>query len=137
MLLLKKKSFLSFKFFIDHITVHAFVLSWLRSLCLMRCWVECPLDLKKLFYYLRYQSKFTCFTVCLCIFQNYSSLDVYPLQLIKSIEVQGPDKLRRVVLDAPSTVCPLLTTIFPIWLCSSFHPLTVIWLHASCIGTYT
>lgn len=72
--------------------MHAFVLSWLQSLCLMRFSVECPLDLKKRFYYQRYQSKFTCFTVCLCIFQNYSSLDVYPLQLIKSIEVQGPDK---------------------------------------------
>jgi hypothetical protein len=76
--------------------------------------MECPLDLKKRLYYQRYQSIFVCFIVCVCIIQNYSSIDVYPLQVIKSIDVQEADILRRIVLDAPSTVCPLLTTIFPI-----------------------
>ena len=39
-------------------------------------------------------------------FPKYPSLDAYPLQLIKSIELQGTDKFRRIVLDAPSTVRP-------------------------------
>jgi hypothetical protein len=77
-------------------------------------WVDSPRDLKKHMHYQRYQSKFTWFIICSRTFQNYSSLDVYPLQLIKSIELQGTDKFRRIVLDAPSTVRPQLTSIFAI-----------------------
>ena len=61
-------------------------------------------------------------------FPKYPSLDAYPLQLIKSIELQGTDKFRRIVLDAPSTVRPrspqYLQSNYTIHL--FFHPPTII-----------
>lgn len=113
LLLLEKRTLYFFYFVLSsyYLWVHLSYLNFLQSLRSMRCWIESPLDLKKHMHYQRYQSKFTWFIICWCTFQNYPSLDVYPLQLIKSIEVQGTDKFRRIVLDAPSTVCPVHTTI--------------------------